>query len=274
MMRVESGSLQVQKEWQLLSDVVGLALIRTEEQLRDHPVTTDFPPDLPLAPVDEVLLEQVFVNLLENAAKYTPPGTPIEIGAEARGDRRSSCRSPIAGRDFPQARRSASSRSSTARAAARRRRRPGTHHLPRHRDRARRTNLGREPPRWRSGVSVHHPDHRHTPDYRRGSGGGRQWTARPSCCWSRTSRRCGGSSARRSLHDYRLIEAGTARKGSRTRPHATPTSSCSTWGCRTGDGLDVTRDLREWSTTPIIVLSARGASRTRWPRSTWARTTT
>ena len=37
-------------------------------------------------PIDEILLEQVFVNLLENAAKHTPPGTPIEIGAEARAE--------------------------------------------------------------------------------------------------------------------------------------------------------------------------------------------
>ena len=86
MMRVESGALQVQKEWQLLSDVVGVALLRTEEELRDHPVTTSLPPDLPLVPVDEILLEQVFVNLLENAAKHTPAGTPVEIGAEVRPD--------------------------------------------------------------------------------------------------------------------------------------------------------------------------------------------
>jgi two-component system sensor histidine kinase KdpD len=86
MMRVESGALQVQKEWQVLSDVVGVALLRLEEQLQDHPVTTSLPPDLPLAPIDEILLEQVFVNLLENAAKYTPPGTAIEIGAEARAE--------------------------------------------------------------------------------------------------------------------------------------------------------------------------------------------
>ena len=86
MMRVESGALQVQKEWQLLSDVVGVALLRTEEELHDHPVTTNLPPDLPLVPVDEILLEQVFVNLLENAAKHTPPGTPVEIGAEASPD--------------------------------------------------------------------------------------------------------------------------------------------------------------------------------------------
>jgi two-component system sensor histidine kinase KdpD len=84
MIRVEAGTLQVQKEWQLLSEAVGVALLRTEEQLRGHPVTTNFPPDLPLVAVDEILLEQVFVNLLENAAKHTPPGTPIEVGAESR----------------------------------------------------------------------------------------------------------------------------------------------------------------------------------------------
>jgi two-component system sensor histidine kinase KdpD len=86
MMRVETGALQVQKEWQLLSDVVGVALLRTEEELHDHPVTTNLPADLPLVPVDEILLEQVFVNLLENVANHTPPGTPVEIGAEARPD--------------------------------------------------------------------------------------------------------------------------------------------------------------------------------------------
>jgi two-component system sensor histidine kinase KdpD len=83
MVRVEAGSLEVQREWQPLSDVAGVALIRTEDQLAGRRVTTDFPVTLPLVPVDEVLLEQVFVNLLENAAKHTPPGTPVDITAEA-----------------------------------------------------------------------------------------------------------------------------------------------------------------------------------------------
>ena len=83
MIRVESGALQVQKDWQPLEEPVGVALIRLEERLRDHPVTVLLAPDLPLVPVDGVLIEQVFINLLENAAKYTPPGTPIEISAEA-----------------------------------------------------------------------------------------------------------------------------------------------------------------------------------------------
>jgi two-component system sensor histidine kinase KdpD len=81
---VETGALEVQREWQPLSDVAGVALIRMEEQLEGRRVTTDFPASLPLVPVDEVLLEQVFVNLLENAAKHTPPGTPIDVSAEGR----------------------------------------------------------------------------------------------------------------------------------------------------------------------------------------------
>jgi two-component system sensor histidine kinase KdpD len=81
MVRVETGALAVQKSWQPLEEVVGVVLLRLEEQLARHPVEVDLPPHLPLVPVDELLLEQVFVNLLENAARYTPPGTPIAVRA-------------------------------------------------------------------------------------------------------------------------------------------------------------------------------------------------
>jgi len=84
MIRVESGSLAVQKQWVPLEEVIGVALIRLDARLSDHPVTTTLPPDLPLVSVDDILLEQVFINLLENAAKYTPPGSPIEISATTR----------------------------------------------------------------------------------------------------------------------------------------------------------------------------------------------
>ncbi len=81
MTRLEAGSVQVHKEWQLIEEVIGAALTRLEKQLADRPVVTDLPPDLPPALFDGALIEQVLTNLLENAAKYTQPGSPIQISA-------------------------------------------------------------------------------------------------------------------------------------------------------------------------------------------------
>jgi len=83
MTRLESGALVVKRQWMPLEEIVGAALTRMESQLDGRPVRTDLPADLPLVSADAVLLEQVFVNLLENAAKYTPPGSPVEIVALA-----------------------------------------------------------------------------------------------------------------------------------------------------------------------------------------------
>lgn len=86
MTRLESGAVQVTKEWQPLEEVVGAALTRLDRRLREHLVITCLPPDLPLVPIDGVMVEQVFINLLENVVKYTPPGSPIDISAQWDGE--------------------------------------------------------------------------------------------------------------------------------------------------------------------------------------------
>ena len=85
MTRVESGALVAAREWESLEEVVGAALDRVTAGLEGREVVVDLPPAL-LVACDAVLLEQVFVNLLENALKYTPPRSPIEIRAAAEGD--------------------------------------------------------------------------------------------------------------------------------------------------------------------------------------------
>jgi two-component system sensor histidine kinase KdpD len=83
MVKVESGLVEVRKEWQPLEEVVGIALLRLDAQLAGRGVQTHLPADLPLVAIDGLLIEQVLINLLDNAAKYTPAGSPIDIGAEA-----------------------------------------------------------------------------------------------------------------------------------------------------------------------------------------------
>jgi two-component system sensor histidine kinase KdpD len=79
--KLESGALKLQKELQPLEEVVGAALNRLEKKLANRPVTISLPPDLPMVPLDAALAEHIFINLLENALKYTPPGSPLAISA-------------------------------------------------------------------------------------------------------------------------------------------------------------------------------------------------
>jgi two-component system, OmpR family, sensor histidine kinase KdpD len=79
MTSLEAGALRVHKEWQPLEEVIGVALNRTEEQLAGRPVVIEIAADAALAPFDATLIEHVLINLIENAIKYTPPGTTIEV---------------------------------------------------------------------------------------------------------------------------------------------------------------------------------------------------
>jgi len=85
MARIQSGEVKFNLQWQALEEVVGSALRASAPQLRGHVLRTHLPAGLPLLRFDAVLIERVLCNLLENAAKYTPPGARIEIAAALRG---------------------------------------------------------------------------------------------------------------------------------------------------------------------------------------------
>jgi two-component system sensor histidine kinase KdpD len=87
MARIESGEVKLNLEWQPLEEVVGSALNAMHAMLRQHVVGVQIPRDLPLIRIDALLIERVLVNLLENASKYTPPGSRIMLAAEIIGDR-------------------------------------------------------------------------------------------------------------------------------------------------------------------------------------------
>jgi two-component system sensor histidine kinase KdpD len=87
MTRLESGAAVPNRQWHVLEEIVGLARSRLRRELNQHAVVVDLPADLPLVEVDALLLEQALVNLLENAARYTPTGSRIEVSARAAADR-------------------------------------------------------------------------------------------------------------------------------------------------------------------------------------------
>jgi two-component system sensor histidine kinase KdpD len=84
MARLQSGQVHLSRQWLPLEEAVGGAA-RALGALVEGRLRVDLPPELPLLHVDPALFERVLCNLLENAVKYTPPASPIEIGASADG---------------------------------------------------------------------------------------------------------------------------------------------------------------------------------------------
>lgn len=86
MSRVEAGELKLTKEASDVQELVGCALAPLDQRLQDREVRIRLPDDLPLVEMDMVWMTQVLINLVENALKYSPAGTPIYISAAAVGD--------------------------------------------------------------------------------------------------------------------------------------------------------------------------------------------
>lgn len=82
MTRIESGAIKLRLEPGDIQDVVGTALEQLGKRVANHPVQVNIPTDYPLVPMDFTLIVQVLVNVLENAVKYSPENSLIEISAD------------------------------------------------------------------------------------------------------------------------------------------------------------------------------------------------
>ena len=79
--RIEGGALRPQKDWYDIDELIVDVRARLAPRTGSHPLTITVEPDLPLLRFDYVQIAQVLVNLIENAVKYTPDGTPIVVAA-------------------------------------------------------------------------------------------------------------------------------------------------------------------------------------------------
>ncbi len=85
--RLEAGAAVPQRDWYLIGDVIAPVLAQLEQagQLHDRQVEVDLPETLPLVLLDHAQMERVVTNLLENALKYSPPGSVIQVRARVVG---------------------------------------------------------------------------------------------------------------------------------------------------------------------------------------------
>jgi two-component system sensor histidine kinase KdpD len=86
MTKLESGAIRPNREPNYPGEVIGSALARLEDKLKGRNLITQIKPNLPLVPMDSLLIEQVLVNLLDNSLKYSPEGSPIEVLASESKD--------------------------------------------------------------------------------------------------------------------------------------------------------------------------------------------
>ena len=82
MTRLETGAIEFARDWDSLAEIAGALLERLRERLAGHRVILELPQDLPLVRVDAALIDQALANLLENAARHTPPGTLVRLRAK------------------------------------------------------------------------------------------------------------------------------------------------------------------------------------------------
>lgn len=84
--RIEAGELQLRRRWGVVDEIISAALARAESITRQHPIEVEVEKDLPGVRVDERAVSEVVYTLIDNAAKYSAPGSRIRISAERAGE--------------------------------------------------------------------------------------------------------------------------------------------------------------------------------------------
>jgi two-component system sensor histidine kinase KdpD len=79
--RIESGELHLRRRWGVVDEIIAAALLRAESVTRDHKIELTIERELPAVRVDERAVSEVVYTLIDNAAKYSPPGATIRISA-------------------------------------------------------------------------------------------------------------------------------------------------------------------------------------------------
>jgi two-component system sensor histidine kinase KdpD len=93
MARIQSGEIRLRRDWQSIEEIIGAAVQHAHGSLGRRELSVLIDPGVPLVECDAVLIERVLVNLLENAGKYTPAGSPVQILVRAsQGELRVSVR--------------------------------------------------------------------------------------------------------------------------------------------------------------------------------------
>lgn len=87
MTRLGHGGLTLKRDWVALEEIIGSATQRLARSYPDLPVHSELPADMPLLYVHPALIEQALFNVLENAARFTPPGSAVQIQVRTRAER-------------------------------------------------------------------------------------------------------------------------------------------------------------------------------------------
>jgi len=82
MARLDAGVVELNRQWHPVEEIIGTVLNALQKRLEGREVKVSIPPGIPMVYADSVLIEQVLINLLENAVRYTPVDSPLQITVE------------------------------------------------------------------------------------------------------------------------------------------------------------------------------------------------